>query len=250
MVSKVSKFSGKTLQGASHFFFILNESEFDEPITRALDAATIFGEKILDKAWVVRCVSEHLPSIKQEVMAKSWNEYIRRILSNERKPYILSICIDFDDFDPNSDDWRIILFGKATSPADTIPTIFGKLVEAFQSGDDPFDWLDHERNELNGLASFGQVVKPGDNFSATQTNQAKSSLDPSWGLISEIVNIANELGLTELDGHRGKLVRAAVGNLTKNKSGFLFGERSVSNALRSKNKWPEIESQVRPNDKA
>ncbi len=250
MNETVSTLARASLRGVEYIFLLLNETPYQGEVQKALNAtAESFGNRIGLKGSVISVNPEKSSDCwNEELCEKAWPQGVTERIGKEESPFLVIFQTDFLDFDPSQDDWRIVWFGQAKRARDNIPKLFQAFDKGLQRNEHPFEYLDRVRNPTNGHAPFGQVIGPGDNIDSDGTDDATvaphNCLAEGWGLISEVIRIAQEEGLTSVDGRKGHLVREACQRL--HVRGFLFAPRSVTNALTRKNKWAEIEAALIP----
>jgi hypothetical protein len=244
VTANVSSLAGVDLDGTQYLFIVVNESRFEVAITEALRSSLqTFGETIGRAGRVITGFARASEALTGELLQKPWSDTVRDMIEGEQSPMMLVIAIGVETFDPRKDDWRVVRFTQANAPAKHIPYLFHTLASGIARDEHPFEIFDRIKDPASGHFRGGQVVGPNDEI-LDAINIPNSCLDPSWGLVSEVVRLGREEGLTSVFECKGRLVRAACENL-KDRNEFPFDPGSVVNALRKAAAWNDIEAKLK-----
>lgn len=157
-MEKVSTLRELNLRGSTYVFILSLESGQTDELQRTLNSAfEKFGDEGGLTVRAVRATPKARGGTQRELEGKHWSPHILKRFKSERKPVLTIIKTNFSEFDPNNDDWRIIWFGDARQPRNSIPELFSALQRDFDLGRDPLKfYLNPEKDK----APFGRISGP------------------------------------------------------------------------------------------
>jgi hypothetical protein len=157
----VSTLQNVSLGGSDYIFILAGESGQTVKLQRAINqSAKQFGSDAGIKARVVRAFEHKREVTFSELRAKAWPEPIKALMESEQEPFLVIIKVDFDEFNPAQDGWRIIWLGEGRSPKDNIPAMFNAFDMGLKSGSDIYAYLDNFLSSGSGPAPFGSISSP------------------------------------------------------------------------------------------
>lgn len=146
--------------GAGDFILLLTKEHEDKPdLQRALDRAfPSLGDNV-SSIWAVRSRREMAESTFIEIYEKPWGEEVRDMMGRTDAPFLLIIQNDFEGFEPNEHDWRIVWFAGIKSPRKTVEALMGALKLSSDRGESLFVYLDRLCEE-DARTPYGIISSP------------------------------------------------------------------------------------------
>ncbi|MEO1438168.1 MAG: hypothetical protein AAFV80_21680, partial [Bacteroidota bacterium] len=159
MSAKVSSFEKVKLGDYQYLFLLVAWSDYCTSVKAEVDAhVETFGENMGDKGLIVQAYDKDKWNTGEQVLLKNWGALQRRI-QNELTPFLLIIDTDFDQFDPQSDNWSIIWISDYQKDEQAVAELFFSLQRQLKRGKDLFAYLD----DLKGQSESAPILTKGNN---------------------------------------------------------------------------------------
>jgi hypothetical protein len=233
MTERISTLEGVVLRSSKYIFFLVKENSQSTNLQRALKGgAELFGDKIKTMGRMIVASPAEWERVFSDIRNKSWPDQIVERMDSEASPFLVVVKKDFDAFDPDEDDWRIIWFSQARNPRDSIPSLFDALEIELRRDQSLFGFLD-SIGEDTGLSVYGAISAPGRPtiIEREQKTGRPGVMDAEFG-VEEWIN--NKLASGEVQdfshGWQGKLVDQLLDDRPGLKESFK--KKTVTDALR------------------
>ncbi len=164
MSEKVSAFWPVQIGRFKYLFFVINWNDFSNAITESLERnLETLGQEIGLQGKVVQAYKAARRETYEEVEKKEgWPYDVHARFDLEQYPFMLVIDTDFEQFDPQQNNWTIVWFSDFRENPDSIFEIFSALVKKIRREDNLFDYFKSLKTKqtVKGLIDYFEL-KPG-----------------------------------------------------------------------------------------
>ena len=109
MSEQVSSFISTEIGNMKYLFYITSWNDFQTRISDILNENwEKFGEALGQQGKIIKPYDSANHKVFKEILSKKWNTEILKRMKKEQDPFMIITKVDFETFNPNTDEWLYI----------------------------------------------------------------------------------------------------------------------------------------------